>query len=254
MRDPRVRDNVTVAGLDGSVNCTRWIPRASAVSAVIAAAALLSACVSTVEGAASRQSPDPTMVNVPPLDEADLDDVLLSIRELNRIVGSTQMKVTSDLREMTDHSEDVSDPDCLAAVYGAEEPVYEGTDWTAVRDQVARELDDDNDHWVEQTAVLYPAAANAQDFFDSSSAAWQACANNAVEVADGDYLWDLEDVDVEDTMIVQTASQTGAGGWACQHALSLVSNLTVEAWACGYSISDEAEQIASAMIENAAGK
>ena len=49
-------------------------------------------------------------------------------------MGSTQMKLTSELDEMTDHSADVSDPDCLGAVYGAEEdPVYAGTDWTAVR-------------------------------------------------------------------------------------------------------------------------
>ena len=53
-------------------------------------------------------------------------------------------------------------------------------------------------------------------------------------------------------MITQMTSQEGADGWACQHALSLVSNLTVEVWSCGYSITDEAAQIAGAMIENAA--
>ncbi len=227
-------------------------PRACVAGALIAVSVLLSACVSTVEGTATRGQ-GAVQRSVPLLDEDKLDEIPLTIGELNGIVGSTQMEVTSELEEMTDHSATVSDPDCLGAIYGAEEPVYEGTDWIAVRDQVAREPDEDNDHWVEQTAVLYPAAANARDFFDSSSDIWQDCANETIAVADGDYFWMLDDVDVGDTMIAQTASQDDANGWACQHALSLVSNVTVEAWACGYSISDEAAQIVDVMIENAVG-
>ena len=241
-------------GDNDAVNPVLAVRRAGVVSTLLAVSVVLSGCVSTVQGTATRQSPGANPQDVPPLDEAKLDGVLLTIGELNGIVGSTQMEVTSELDEMTDHSADVSDPDCLGAVYGAEEPVYAGTDWTAVRDQVAREPDDDNDHWVEQTAVLYPAAENARRFFDDSTAIWQDCANNAVGVGEGDYLWELDDVKVSDTMITQMTTQEGADGWACQHALSLVSNLTVEAWACGYSITDEAAEIADAMIENAAAK
>lgn len=240
--------------MTGSVDRDFTIPRIYAVSAVIAASVLLSACVNAVEGTATRQGQGSGPVSVPPLDEANLDDIPLTIGELNGIVGSTQMTVTSDLDEMTDHSATVSDPDCLGAIYGAEEPAYAGTNWTAVRDQVAREPGADNDHWVEQTAVLYPAAANARDFFDSSSVTWQECANGMIAVRDGEYLWALDDVEVGETMITQMASQDDSNGWACQHALSFVSNLTVEAWACGYSITDEAVQIADAMIENAAGQ
>ena len=72
-------------------------------------------------------------IDVPPLTEAKLDGVLLSIGELNDIMGSAKMKVTSELKEMTDHSGEVSDPDCLGAIYGAEEPVYAGSGWTAMR-------------------------------------------------------------------------------------------------------------------------
>jgi hypothetical protein len=155
---------------------------------------------------------------------------------------------------MSDHSADVSDSACLGAVYGAEEPVYEHTGWTAMRDQVAREPDDDNDHWVEQTAVLYPGADNAQGFFADSLVAWQDCANGSVEVNEGQYSWHLDDLDSGDGLISQMASQEDAEGWACQHALSLVSNLTAEVWACGYSISDEAAEIATAMVAHAAKK
>ncbi|PRC42845.1 sensor domain-containing protein [Mycobacterium sp. ITM-2017-0098] len=218
---------------------------------MFAASVLLSGCVSDVEGTAVR-SHGSGPLDVPPLDEAKLDEILLTVGELNEIVGSTRMEVTSELDEMTDHSAEVSDPDCLGAVYGAEEPVYAGSGWTAMRDQLVREPDEDNDHWVEQTAVLYPSAQNARTFFADSSSTWQDCANAAIAVGEGDYLWELDDVGVGDTLITQMTTQEGADGWACQHALSVVSNLTVEAWACGYNISDEAAEIADAMIQNAA--
>lgn len=220
---------------------------------VVAAAVLLSGCVSTVSGTAMR-APDPGRLDVPPLDEAELDDVLLSIGELNAIMGSTTMRVTSTLDEMTDHSDDVSDVDCLGTVYGAEEPVYDGSGWTHVRDEVAREAGDDNEHWVEQTAVLYPASRNAQRFFADSETAWQNCAGTPVAIFSGDeaYVWDLDDVIAEDALITQLTTQDDADGWACQHALAVASNLTVETWACGYTITDEAETIAREMLANAA--
>jgi len=229
--------------------------RACAIGTVIAASVLLSGCVSTVSGTAMREQ-HAAPIDVPPLTEAKLDGVLLSIGELNDIMGSAKMKVTSELKEMTDHSGEVSDPDCLGAIYGAEEPVYAGSGWTAMRDQVAREPGEDNEHWVEQTAVLYPSAETAQKFFDESKSAWQKCSSYSVSVdnADATYLWQIDNVASEDTLITQMTAQEDANGWACQHAMSLVSNVTVEAWACSYDVKDEAATIANGMVANAAKK
>jgi PknH-like extracellular domain len=211
--------------------------------------------VSTVSGSAVRaQNAQP--LDVPPLTEAKLDDVLLSIGEVNGIMGSTTMTVTSELEEMTDHSGEVSDPDCLGAIYGAEEPVYAGSGWTAMRDQVARDPGDDNEHWVEQTAVLYPSAEKAQKFFDDSKSSWENCGGYSVSVDDGEatYLWEIEELTAEDTLLTQVTTQEDANGWACEHALSVVSNVTAEAWACGYTLNDEAAAIANEMVANAAKK
>jgi PknH-like extracellular domain len=229
--------------------------RACAIGSLLAASALLSGCVSTVSGTAVRAQ-HAAPVDVPQLTEAKLDDVLLSIGELNGIMGSTQMTVTSELEEMTDHSGEVSDPDCLGAIYGAEEPVYAGSGWTAMRDQVAREPGEDNQHWVEQTAVIYPSAEKAQKFFDDSKSSWEDCSGYSVSVDDLDasYLWQIDSVTAEDTLITQMTAQEDAGGWACQHALSVVSNLTVEAWACSYDVKDEAATIANEMTANASKK
>jgi PknH-like extracellular domain len=229
--------------------------RVRAAGVVLTASVLLCGCVSTVSGTALRgQNAGP--LDVPPLNASKLDDVLLSIGELNGIMGSTTMSVTSELEEMTDHSDEVSDRDCLGAIYGAEEPVYAGSGWTDVRDQVAREPDEHNNHWVEQTAVLYPSAEEAQQFFDDSTSAWDNCAKSSVSVdnSGSSYLWDLSDVTTENTLTTQVTTQQDADGWACQHALSVVSNLTVEAWACGYSITDEAATIATDIMANASEK
>jgi hypothetical protein len=229
--------------------------RACGVGVVIAASVLLSGCVSTVSGTAVRAH-NAASINVPPLTEPKLDDVLLSAGELNGIVGSTQMKVTSELDQMTDHSGEVSDPDCLGAIYGAEEPVYAGSGWTALRDQVVREPGEDNEHWVEQTAVLYPSAEKAQKFFDESKSSWQKCAGYSVSVdaEAATYLWQIDSLTAEDGLITQTTAQEDAEGWGCQHAMSVVSNAIIEAWACGYSIKDEAATIANEMIANASKK
>jgi outer membrane murein-binding lipoprotein Lpp len=228
---------------------------AFAVGAAIAASVLLSGCVSTVSGTAVRAQ-HAAPIDVPPLSEAKLDDVLLSVGELNGIMGSTQMTVTSEMNEMIDHSAEVSDPDCLGAVYGAEEPVYAGSGWTAMRDQVAKEPGQDNAHWVEQTAVLYPSSEKAQKFFDESKSSWQKCAGYSVSVDDVDatYLWQIDDLTSQDTLITQLTAQEDADGWGCQHALSVVSNVSVEAWACSYDVKDEAATIANEMIANAAKK
>jgi hypothetical protein len=229
------------------VTYTGTATRACAVFAVIAASVLLTGCVSTVSGTATRPQ-NAAPIDVPPLDESKLDDVMLSI------MGSSTMEVTSELDEMTDHSDAVSDVECLGAIYGAEEPVYAGSGFTDVLDQISREEGDDNEHWVEQTVVLYPSADKAQKFFDKSKAQWEECSNYTVSVDDGGtaYDWEIAEVDAKDTLITQLTTQQDAAGWACQHALSPVSNVTVEVWACSYSPGDEAATIVNDIIANAA--
>ena len=228
---------------------------ARAAGVAVAVAVLVSGCVSTVAGTAVRDG-HAVPTDVPPLDESALEKVLIPIDEVNEIMGSTKMEVTGELDEMTDSSDKVSDPDCLGAMFGAEEPVYDGSGWTAVRDLVAREPEDDNDHWVEQTAVLYPQADNAKRFFEKSKSIWEKCAGSsiAVDTEDTSSLWEFGDVTADDGLITQLATQEDADGWGCQHAMAVVSNMTAETWACAYSLSDEAATMALDIVDKAAGK
>ena len=136
-------------------------------------------------------------------------------------MGSTQMEVTSELEEMTDHSAEVSDPDCLGAIYGAEEPVYAGSGWTAMRDQVAREPGEDNDTGSSRPPCCTRRRTKAQKFFDDVEVDVGELSRQLDfgRRLDATYLWQIDDVAAEDTLITQITTQEDAGGWACQHAL-----------------------------------
>ena len=225
------------------------------VGLVVAAVTALTGCVSTVSGTAVRNA-STVPSDVPKLDGSALDKVLLSIDEVNDVMGTTDLEVTSDIDDMTDSSDKVSDPDCLGAMFGAEEAVYKGSGWTDVRDIVAREPDEDNDHWIEQTAVIYPEAGNAKRFFEKSRSIWEKCADSslAVDTEDTSSLWEFEKVTAGDGLITQIATQEDADGWGCQHALAAASNVTAETWVCAYNLGDEAATMAIDIVNKAAEK
>ena len=225
-------------------------------STVLAAGAL-SGCVTTTAGTAVQAGKGaPTRTDVPTLQKSDLDRVMLSVGVINGIMDTTGIRVGNTMEEMSDNSDAVSNRDCLGAIYGAEEKVYDGSDWTAVRDQVLQEPTSDNDHWVEQIAVLYPSPEKAQKFVDDSRTLWQRCSKKTIDVDTGDNLaqWDMEDADVSGAVLTQTSTQRDADGWGCQHALTSAANLVVEAWACSDSIGGEAHSIVDEMLKNAAKK
>jgi hypothetical protein len=239
----------------GAAMAIGTVARTSAVGFAVAMMVLVSGCTSTVAGHALRDR-NAAPLDVAPLKQSQLADVMLGIDELNSILSSTDMEVVSEMDQMSDNSRSVSDPDCLGVIYGAEEKVYDGSEWTAVRDQVARDPGDDKEHWVEQTAVLYPEAVNAQKFFDDSKSNWRQCGGYSVAVDDGEasYIWQVNDLETKDDVISQVATQEDSGGWECQHALAPVSNVTVETWACAFGIKDEAVEMAQEMVKSAAGK
>jgi hypothetical protein len=242
-----------VADVSGLVRCC-------AVGGVLALSIVCAGCVQTTGGMAMRAqgSDGPLPSNAPQLNESALDRLLLSVRDIGSIVDGSDVQVTTSAEEMSDHSSTVDDIDCLGTLYGAEEPVYAGSGWTAVRDEVIREPGSDNKHWIEQTVVLFPSADKARSFFNTSRDQWKGCANSSVTTTDSSYstyVWKLDKVgNGGDAMITQDSEQQNANGWACQHAMGMVSNPIAEAFACGYSVSDEGERMVTKILQNAAAQ
>lgn len=218
--------------------------RAGAVAAVLAA----SGCTSTVAGTAVR---DP---NAPPpkttLEESDLDGVLLSTSTLEGILGTSGLKVIVDTDQMQDQSDAVVDSNCLGAAYGAQEPVYADSGWTAVRDQVVREPGEHNEHWLEQAVVLYPSADEAKQFLDKSQSDWANCKGTLFTFSDDDELqtWNVTDVTEDGSTISQMSTPSSSSAGGCHHAMAVGANVIVETWACGESVTDEAVTIAKDIV------
>lgn len=227
--------------------------RARALVAIAIAIAAASGCSTTVEGVAVRAA-NATPKDVRPLRELQLDAVMLSIEELNRIVGATEMGVVVDSREMSDSAEAVSDPDCVGSIFGAEDLAYRDSGFTAVRDQVAREPGDGNEHWIEQAVVLYPTEEQATGFASAATSSWRECGGFSVVVDDEltSSIWLIADVDVRDDVVTQVVAQEDSEGWECQHAMSAVANVSIEVLACAFGIHDEAVETVNALVANAA--
>lgn len=224
--------------------------RGTAVRVLIGAMAVtsavtLSGCVHTTAGQAHRAGgTNPTAV-------ADLESYLLAPDRVDKIVGSQDIEVSDSATTLDDNQSNISDPECLGALYNAEQSVYDGTGWTGVADQVLADQVDDEDaeqgHWVQQSVVEFGSAQQALDFFDRSVQKWTNCIGKHVTVndADSEFVFSIEGIGIDGHMMSQTARQRDAGDWACQHALGAATNHIVEVMACSTDTDGQALRLAT---------
>jgi hypothetical protein len=223
-----------------------------ALCVALAFGPVMTACTSTVQGAAVKPSSSVPADDVPPLKESALDGLMLSSSALTKISG-VELESLYDSDEMNDNSDLVSDVDCLGAIYPGEDAVYDGVDWTAIRDELLLEASSNDDgRLVEQTLVLFDTSDDAVEFFEASKEKWRECAQiKDIEVEDG--AWVPGEVrDVDERSIALKADVSGTLEGTCQHALGVVSNLIVEGFSCDVNDHDDAQQIASQLLEDAA--
>jgi hypothetical protein len=211
----------------------------------------MTACTSTVQGVAVKPASSVPADDVPPLDESALDGLMLSNNALNRISG-VELESLYDSDEMNDNADLVSDVECLGAIYPGEDSVYDGVDWTAVRDELLVEASSEDDgRLVEQTIVLFDTPDDAADFFDSSKATWRECARvKDIEVDDGAWVPD-EVEEVDGRSIALKADVSGTLDGICQHALGVVSNVIAEGFSCDAADHDDAARITSQILDDA---
>jgi hypothetical protein len=229
------------------------------VVSVVAAVALCG-CVTTIHGSAmatSGKNPGPA---APALTESQLDNILLSVDDATSIVGGSTMKEKESSKDMVDDADTVDNKDCLGVVDGAEKQVYDGTDWQAVRYKILTQpASDTNGHWVQQIVVLFPTAKKATNFFEKSRSEWKNCAQTSVNITnpggDNSSTFNVGRVnDSTEALLTAELIVQNGNGWTCQHSMGLVSNVVVEAFACGRNINDEAERIVKQIVENAANQ
>lgn len=224
--------------------------RLCTAGAAVVVVGLLSGCVHIVGGSAMR---DPAARPVgSAVTETDVDALLLPVTELGDIVGSSDLTVTVELEEFNDSSAAMDDPDCLAAAFGAQERVYAGTGWTAVRDQIVREPGALNPHWIEQVAVLFRSDLHARDFFDASRETWDRCVGSLTtyDIGQMPLQWSVSEVTAGESTISQMSVPETAVRGGCHHAMSVAANVIAEAWACGEDIDTQAAAIVDRIVSN----
>ena len=215
---------------------------------------LTTGCTSTVQGAAVKPKSSVPADDVPPLKQSALDGLMLSNSELNKIAG-VEMESFYSADEMNDNADLISDSDCLGAIYPGENAVYDGTDWTAIRDELLLESGGEDDaRLLEQTLVLFDTPGDAVDFFEASKDTWNECAQiKDIEVEDGAWVPDkVENINAR--TISLSAEVSGSLEGTCQHAMGVVSNLIVEAFSCDVDARDDAQNVATRILDDAAGQ
>ncbi|MBV8350302.1 MAG: sensor domain-containing protein [Mycolicibacterium sp.] len=225
------------------------------VGAVVCGAAgmALAGCVHTVGGTASSASgtsgASGALGALGGGAGGGLDGVLLGADQVNAVMSATGIAVVDNSQNMQTSTENVSRPDCLGALYNAQDSVYRNSGWTDVRDQVLQGPSGNSAHRVEQTAVEFPGSDPALAFVNASLAAWSRCSGKEVTMTAGSDVnhWKIGDLVITGRTINQTALQEDAGGWGCQHALSAVAAIVVEATACSNNIADQAVTIIDKM-------
>lgn len=225
--------------------------RILAACAAAGLVATLAGCATDVAGTAQVAKDD---AHPRELQKADLARIPASVVAVNTIMNATMIREVGTSERMNDSSDSVSNRDCLGAVLAAEELVYSGSDWTAVRNQILQEPGTSNDHWVEQVAVLYPSAKKATNFVEESKSLWQKCENASVDVDSGSNVstWDVGAPGTSAAILTQLVTQRDVPDWRCQHALTSTSNVVIEVWACGRGIVDQGHALAAEMVKNAA--
>ena len=170
---------------------TKWLIAGGAAAAALIAVIVIAAVIIT-----PTPTPPPPPPPPPPVDPEALNSLLLTPDEIDAIMGTTNLKPGEIFTAMTTEPPSISDPACVGAQFNAVESVYQGSGYSTVADQP---LSGDQPvyTYVNQTAVLFPSAAQAGAFLSTSADAWKRCAGQTLTVtmADGKtYNWTFDDV------------------------------------------------------------
>jgi PknH-like extracellular domain len=231
------------------------VRRQAAALVLIAVSALVIGCTATVSGRpVPADNSGPRILH--PVSVSALDALLLETEQINSTLNAGGMKVWFSASDMWDWSSGVNDNNCLAVDGPAQDRVYAGTGWTAMRGQRLDDSDDGSrkrNHYAIQAVVAYPSAGQAKALYDSSVRNWAACANRRFSDApqgQTETVWTVADTHQVSGTLSTSEVQEGGGGWSCQRALTVRNNVAIDTVTCAYFLAggsavDIAQQIAA---------
>ncbi|MDT7767456.1 MAG: serine/threonine kinase PknH [Mycobacterium sp.] len=229
---------------------TKWLIAGGVGAAVV----LVTVVAALVGGRGSTSQSGPTQTTVPTVAPERVDSVLLTGPQINTIMGAADMQPGKLGQAPADPSVQLSVPECNGALYPGESPTYNGSGYTKLNYLVLTEPGDTSNHFVDQDVAAFPSTELARNFVKTSADQWKSCAGQVVTVTyknGNTFRWTFGDLVGDAPKISQLDSQEDGRGWACQHALSAVSNVVIDVRACGFQITDQASRIADEIAANA---
>jgi hypothetical protein len=239
---------------------TKWViagaaaALATAIAIVVAVAVTGSDTTPTAATTTTRTATTTQSAPGPFATPASLDAVLLSAQEINTIMG-TALLPSPISHAMETASLVLSNPDCLGALFPAQNEVYRTSGWTATSGQEMQQQEGRRDRAIAgQTVTRFPSADQASAFLSTSRPKWNACSGQTVTVTvnGGRPLpYTFGNLVGDATEIAQTMTLERTRGATLLRVLRAVSNLVIDVFVTGYQLSDEGKQIADKIAAKA---
>jgi hypothetical protein len=180
----------------------------------------------------------------------DLGTVLLDAHEIDDVMGTSGSEVL-DEGNAPDDTIEANPPECHGVVYIAGETEYASTNFTAMRWRIVGAA---NVSTVVEMVAQLPSVAKADEFIDEQTKAWKGCADEVITTKDkGSTSTTQQRVTaVRARPHIVIASIDMSSETPCQHGqhlLQAVSNVILDVSACRNNVSDQAETIASKLVD-----
>jgi PknH-like extracellular domain len=227
--------------------------------AVAAVGLLVAACggndqSSPASSTTTKTTTTTTTPTQPPVAQAALPNILLSLAEVDGALGTTGTTSLEKSDKLSEHNANQQSrggwkppAECLYALDPGQTPVYANSGYVAVSgdDDFAPLPPGSNDAnpEVTQFVVSFPSAKEANAFFTTSSQQWPACANRQFTAPAGDadtpeVAFTTGQVSNANSTLTSTinANMTLKGKTltnACQRALTVRSNVVIDVSGCG---------------------
>jgi PknH-like extracellular domain len=178
---------------------------------------------------------------------AKLDGLLLSVGDINSVMGTSAMTLADQLTDMSDHSYLLPNRNCLGIWQIGEKAIYGDSGYGAIRGQDLRQPNTETwDALVIQAVVNYPSADAAKKFFAASADRWSKCTNNhkvnitlnGLKMAP----WTFGAFTRTDTELTMHVTR-GSGERSCQRALSIAANVVIDVAACNAAATNQGATI-----------
>lgn len=185
-----------------------------------------------------------------------LDGLLLNVREVSRIAGTTSTLSESKVDQTLSNTYSVTPSQCLSAYAPGQTGAYlDAAPGKVAFKSVGTPRDTAEDRLaVREGVVEFSNKKDALAFMSSTASAWKACAGQTVTEAEGGS-WEMGRPKVNDERTVVTLDQEATDGSStCERAIAAYHNAFIDVMYCSpdSGTSGKAAAVVSAIAEKAA--